>query len=86
MLKYQISVTMPTILTLHFGTTIRFAGTQASHSVTLWAEVPDRYDSQMDVERTFRVIGTGHDVPSPGTYLGTVFDDPFVWHVYEVTS
>lgn len=25
-------------------------------------------------------------VPEPGTYVGTIFEGPFVWHVYEVPS
>ena len=31
----------------------------------------------------FQIIGTGHDVPDGFTYVGTYFEDPFVWHVYK---
>jgi hypothetical protein len=34
--------------------------------------------------RAYRVLGTGHDVPEDGTHVGSVFDGPFVWHVFEV--
>lgn len=34
--------------------------------------------------REFRIIGTGHDIPShPGEHIATVQDRDFVWHVFE---
>ena len=38
------------------------------------------------VTRRFRVIGTGHEYPDclPEKYIGTVFQDVFVWHIFEV--
>lgn len=40
------------------------------------------------VKRYFRVIGTGHESPRGGVYLGTVIyqDHGLVWHVYEVPA
>jgi hypothetical protein len=46
----------------------------------LWAEVNPTAPM---VERFFTVCGTGFDVPPEAEYVGTVFMDPFVWHVYE---
>lgn len=36
-----------------------------------------------NVERRFRVYGTGHPVPAGLTYRGTVLDGPLVWHLME---
>ena len=50
----------------------------------VWAHV----DTNAVVEkRTFRVFGTGWEMPSDFTeiyrFIATVQDEPFVWHVYE---
>jgi hypothetical protein len=45
---------------------------------TLWAEV----NEDAPIRRcTVNMCGTGHDRPS-GDYIGTVFDQQFVWHYY----
>lgn len=36
--------------------------------------------------RTFAVVGTGHDVPEDGAYIGTWQIAGFVWHLYEVKA
>lgn len=37
------------------------------------------------VERHFRVHGTGHEnIESNETYVGTLMDGAFVWHIFEV--
>lgn len=38
------------------------------------------------VDRHFVVKGTGHSLEGVGygSYVGTVFDGPFVWHIFEV--
>ena len=33
-----------------------------------------------------QVFGTGHDMPDEAEFLATVQDDPFVWHLYDVTG
>lgn len=33
--------------------------------------------------RTFITVGTGHEVPWATTFVGTWFDGPYVWHVFE---
>jgi hypothetical protein len=35
------------------------------------------------VIRTFKVYGTGYDIPLAHTYLGSWQDGPFVWHLFE---
>lgn len=56
------------------------------NSVCLWARVDPE---TARVRRTFRLVGTGHKHPNeeePWIYRGTVFDGPFVWHVFEVAT
>lgn len=64
---------------------IRATGAQRG-VIYLWAEVPYDVGGERLTSRTFQVVPTGGDIPDPGTYVGTVFDGPYVWHVYEVTS
>jgi len=51
--------------------------------ICIWAEV---IDGAPLVERHFIVAGTGHPVDDATTYIGTVDQLPFVWHVFEVQS
>lgn len=32
----------------------------------------------------FQTVGTGHPVPDPSVYVGTVHTPPFVWHVFQL--
>jgi hypothetical protein len=84
MLKYMISdgTSMQTDVLMREGARIRKVEMQGD-KVCAWAETPGGADPL--TERTFCVIGTGMDVPDPGVYLATVFEGPYVWHVYEVT-
>ena len=51
-------------------------------SVCLWALVND---AAKEVERVFRIVGTGHEFDDCLAYnhIGTVQQDEFVWHVFE---
>jgi len=42
-------------------------------------------DDKEIVPRKFTIYGTGHDIPIHDKYMGTVQNDGFVWHVFEVT-
>jgi len=84
MLKYRISAEQEqTTVAMRVGAVIRAVGIQRPGEICLWAEVPDAVPVET---RTFRIIGTGFEVPDDAgiVYVGTAFDDPFVWHVYEV--
>lgn len=51
---------------------------------TLWAEVNT---AALNVTRTFAVYGIGHPLHvGARSYIGTVQDGPFVWHVYELVE
>lgn len=47
----------------------------------MWAEIPTEHK---DAQREFVTVGTGQEVLSNWTYIGTAFSGHFVWHVYEV--
>lgn len=37
-----------------------------------------------DVQRAVQYFGTGHDIPKGAKYVGTTFDGPFVWHLFDL--
>lgn len=52
--------------------------------ICLWAEVED--NSNVSEWRYFYIFGTGWELPDNldnYKYIGTVFENQFVWHVYE---
>ena len=48
--------------------------------ICLWAEVDPAFAK---FERVYCVIGTGRECPV-GNYIGTVQENGFVWHIYEI--
>jgi hypothetical protein len=80
--KFPFEVDMKVTLTMPKGATVLRVGTQRDtlRPLCLWAEVDPE---SPEVERLFAVRGTGHLLGDVGRYLGTVTDEPFVWHVYE---
>lgn len=78
--KYQLNITDEQSLFVPQGFRPLSVGNQHGQ-VTMWAEVkaltPDRYVK-------VRIIGTGNMMPNMAGFhfVGTVFQDPFVWHVY----
>ena len=50
--------------------------------LTIWALVDPSAPKE---ERHFRLAGTGHPINSDGflIHLGTCFQGPFVWHLFE---
>lgn len=49
------------------------------HVLTVWALVDTDAEQRSFV---FAIVGTGSQAPPDGHYLGTVFDESFVWHVF----
>lgn len=64
---------------------VQFAGGEHSavFAPTIWAIVDT--DEQPEPRR-FTVYGTGHPLPRNGRHIGTYFDGPFVWHVFELVG
>ena len=53
--------------------------------VCIWVEVDQHAPTEL---RTFKIYGTGHEMldSEHQVYVGTIFDNPYVWHVYEYTG
>jgi hypothetical protein len=62
------------------GATVIHAGPQGA-DICLWARVNPSADEEI---RSFVVVGTGGAVDDAAVHVGTVFQGPFVWHVFEV--
>ena len=74
--KYNLSqpVHMP------WGSTVVKVGIQ-NGQCCIWALV----DTNAPVEeRRFVVVGTGSEIDDNMVYVGTMFEEPFVWHVVEL--
>ena len=63
------------------GARIRHVGIQ-QNQVTMWAEVDQ---DEAPETRSFAIRGTGHEIQEMEVYLGTVFADPYVWHLFETS-
>lgn len=82
--KYPIKVTDVQEVKMPFGAKIICAQLQ-NEVVTLWAEC-ETFNS--NTSRTIEIFGTGHQIDGQysRTYVGTVQQGGFVWHVYERTT
>jgi hypothetical protein len=82
-------VEMPVHATIvHVGQQKTISHGVQSSTFMLWAEHLDTRDLGAEpsmVVRRFKIFGTGMSIPDGATYLHTVMDDPYVWHIYEVT-
>lgn len=72
--KQTVSMPADAVL-LHLG----FDGNVARPVMCMWAAV-DADAPKVDVE--IIIVGTGHPLPHVGTFLGTVIDGSFVWHLF----
>lgn len=79
--KYSLEVQDNVAVEMKRGAdTLHFA--MQGGSPTIWALVNP--DAPLET-RVFRLAGTGHPLELPETldYIGTTFDGPFVWHLFE---
>jgi hypothetical protein len=61
---------------LHFGI--------QNNRLMIWALVESDNPNK---RRIFRMAGTGHSIIEKNPlHIGTVFDGPFVWHLFEVVE
>lgn len=87
--KYPLRDVTETIA-LPLGARVVYVDDQAgSHAagalLTIWVELDTE---QPKTDRTFRVVGTGHEIPPTAVYVGTTpsRNRVFVWHVYELVA
>jgi hypothetical protein len=76
--KYNIPRQELSTIEIPFDSTFLHIGIQDG-LIMMWIEVDPEKDKH---PRSFFVIGTGWEVPPNANYVGTVFIDEFVWHVY----
>lgn len=96
--KYQLENAFPVEIMMPMGAQLLTVGIQGFPSIhqhgdqvqydkviTLWARV----DSEAPKEaRIFKLFGTGHSINELAkyVYVGTFYDGPFVWHLFEATE
>lgn len=78
--KFEIPLGVNVVHEIPLGGVVVHTGTQ-NDTIFIWVEVdPSGYR----IPRSFKAFGTGHAIQEPFTsYVGTVQQGPFVWHVYE---
>lgn len=62
------------------GARVIHAGYDPNGALCVWAEVET--DNE-DVDRFFRLIGTGQPLEDGLKYVGTVQEGPYMWHIYD---
>ena len=83
--KYDLGTGHPNFtaeVSMPKDSTVRSVGMQGG-KIIVWASVSDCVPT---VRHSFRILGTGipHILPSSAKFVGTVFDGPFVWHVFDL--
>jgi hypothetical protein len=77
---YKYNLSLPGSKAMPLGSTIVKVGIQ-NGQCCIWALV----DTNAPIEeRRFVIVGTGHELDDNMVYVGTVFEEPFVWHVMEL--
>ena len=76
--KYKLNLGLTTIKTFQGVQWIKAKCIRGE--IYLWGIVISDF---MEIEKEIVIIGTGHPIPVKMGYIDTVFDDPFVWHIFE---
>ena len=82
--KYPLDVVDEQIVVMPHGAEVLAVNRQGD-TICVWAIVDE---DAAEEEYHFSIRGTGHPLPGPATkatHVGTVFQGPFVWHVFLVT-
>ena len=82
---YKYSAKIETYIEIKANGFVRILkiGIQNSGELTIWCEVAMDTINEATTLR-FKVVGTGCPLENHGAYVDTVFDGPFVWHVFMV--
>lgn len=83
--KYEFPVGDTCYVTMPIGAKVISVGVQRERHICLWAVVNPEAETET---RIFHVRGTGHPLRlaanNGSRFIGTVFDGPFVWHIFGV--
>ncbi len=81
--KYPFPILDDVRLALPVGARIIKVATAGVGAANLWAIVDPSIEAKSMLE--LRIVGTGHDFDDANLrHIDTIFDGPFVWHVFEV--
>lgn len=80
--KYQLELTDKQVIEAPMNARALSVGLDPAGDLCVWMEV------ERDVfnhGKTFYIVGTGHPLPDEQfiEFIGSVKQDPFMWHVYE---
>ena len=78
--KYELNFEYSYIV-IPKGATIVKAGGQ-NDAIYIWCMF-DESNNSIQEGRTFRIFGTGEQIPEHLTYIDTVFERRYVWHIFE---
>jgi len=81
--KYQLPIDDGRHVIAFNGKILHFGIKPNENFVSIWAEV-DELDFTLHHTKTFRVYGTGHNIPHSAKWEATIIADFFVWHVYSL--
>lgn len=79
--KFPLRLTDVQTVMMPAGAEILAVGVQAD-GIMLWARVDPAVSERQGYN--IAIVGTGHPAPddTQSTYIGTVMDGPYVWHVF----
>lgn len=79
--KYDVPITDEFTLAIPgFGRVVS-VGLDPSDKPSIWVTVDTEADAS---ESTFAVVGTGNPMPDGAMPVGTIRQDPFMWHVCQI--
>jgi len=85
--KYEINLSeREKTFTMPRGARIVHIDSQVPDVITFWAIVDVFVNMELE-DREFGIMATGRDIPDEYSYYwGTVLDNKYVWHLFEVVS
>lgn len=76
--KYDVPITDEFELRMPVGWLVVSTGLDPQNRPCMWVDV----DTEATMtEHRFAVVGTGNPVPADATPIGSIRQDPFMWHV-----
>lgn len=79
---FKYVVPLQGITYIEISSSFRVAAANMQHGVpTIW--VVDDTEHTRRIAR-LGIYGTGDHVDEPSSFVATIFDGPFVWHIFEI--
>lgn len=81
-LKYSVDLIQPTTINLPLDARVVKLAEQGGQFM-IWVDVTQHQSESTSKSRIFRFYGTGHHVSPRAVFIETIFQGPFVWHLFE---